>query len=226
MASGFRYHMWDGWLLLLQMITLQCLHYASLGIFVAAISHTLALPPALDYIFSDVALGIWQLGIAFVLNAVVTGFLIRIFVRRAKQCLDFASTIFLFHLIACIGYTRFPRAASWWLLNGACVAISATLSEYLCIQSEMNENISVDTAGAGQAQHGGNHIMGHGATSAPSAPSTSSSSTTAAAAAAAASSLVRGGYGGGRGGGGQQEPPYMPSPSKRKAVVRSGFFGR
>lgn len=52
--AGFRYHMWDGWLLLLQMITLQCLHYVFLGIFVTIISHTLSLRPGLDYIFSDV----------------------------------------------------------------------------------------------------------------------------------------------------------------------------
>ena len=46
--------MWDGWLLLMQMVALQALHYASLGFFVAIVAHTLSLSPELDFLFSDV----------------------------------------------------------------------------------------------------------------------------------------------------------------------------
>jgi len=58
-------------------------------------------------------------------------------VRRAKQCLDFAVTVFVVHLVVCLCYAGFPHSWAWWLTNLVSVAIMAVLGEYLCMRSEL-----------------------------------------------------------------------------------------
>jgi len=54
-----------------------------------------------------------------------------------SQCLDFAVTVFVVHLVVCLCYAGFPHSWAWWLTNLVSVAIMAVLGEYLCMRSEL-----------------------------------------------------------------------------------------
>merc|ERR1712244_131020 len=58
-------------------------------------------------------------------------------IKRAKKCLDFVSTIYIFHLILCWFNAHFPSNWDWWVVNFCSFLIMAVLSEYLCIRKEM-----------------------------------------------------------------------------------------
>lgn len=58
-------------------------------------------------------------------------------VRRAKQCLDFAATAHLIHLVNCSIYEGFPTSASWWFLNLTCMALMAVIGEFVCMRTEL-----------------------------------------------------------------------------------------
>ena len=53
MASAFRYYVWDPYLLLLQILTLQCMYYAVLSITAAMTAHAVDAPMSLDLIFAE-----------------------------------------------------------------------------------------------------------------------------------------------------------------------------
>ena len=53
------------------------------------------------------------------------------------QCLDFAATAHLIHLIFCTIYAGFPKAWSWWLLNLACMALMSVIGEFICMRTEL-----------------------------------------------------------------------------------------
>jgi hypothetical protein len=60
-------------------------------------------------------------------------------VQRAKKCLDFAGTILCVHLIIVTCFSGFPKQLAWWALQGANLAVSALLGEWLCMQKEMQD---------------------------------------------------------------------------------------
>ncbi|EFJ44897.1 hypothetical protein VOLCADRAFT_121272, partial [Volvox carteri f. nagariensis] len=60
-------------------------------------------------------------------------------VERAKKCLDFASTCFMFHFFFCWHYEGFPARFEWWLVNGLGLIIMSLLGEWLCLRREMQE---------------------------------------------------------------------------------------
>eukprot|EP00730_Choanoeca_flexa_P011797 TRINITY_DN2809_c0_g1_i2.p1 TRINITY_DN2809_c0_g1~~TRINITY_DN2809_c0_g1_i2.p1 ORF type:complete len:155 (+),score=23.18 TRINITY_DN2809_c0_g1_i2:116-580(+) len=146
MASSFRYYVWDPWLLLLQIMTLQSVYYAILSIFAAVTAHAVEAPLSIDLIFNEEALDIWQIYGVFIAGSICMAFAVYLVGRRAKQCLDFATTLFFIHLCLCWHHDGLPRRLSWWLLQSACVAITAVLGEYVCIQAEMNTSIDVADA--------------------------------------------------------------------------------
>ena len=51
MASGFRYTVWDPWLILSQMSTLQCIYYVALGFWIFTFDLLSGTPRSLDHIF-------------------------------------------------------------------------------------------------------------------------------------------------------------------------------
>ena len=59
------------------------------------------------------------------------------FYLSLSQCLDFAVTVFVVHLVVCLCYAGFPHSWAWWLTNLVSVAIMAVLGEYLCMRSEL-----------------------------------------------------------------------------------------
>ncbi|CAF87640.1 unnamed protein product, partial [Tetraodon nigroviridis] len=75
---------------------------------------------------------------AFILNSLTCALGLWFFIRRGKQCLDFTITVHFFHLIGCWIYNAQPPAAlSWWLVNVACIALTAVIGEYLCMRTEL-----------------------------------------------------------------------------------------
>jgi len=75
----------------------------------------------------------------FFLNAFAIGIAIRFIVQRAKKCLDFSSTVYLIHFLAVSASSGFPKEASWWLNLAVDIAITAVLSEWLCLKQELKE---------------------------------------------------------------------------------------
>ena len=68
----------------------------------------------------------WVVGIlAGLVVAAVCGLALVAVVGRAKQCWDFAATVYILHLVACSCYTRFPMVTilPW------CYTLPAVLSE-------------------------------------------------------------------------------------------------
>lgn len=53
------------------------------------------------------------------------------------QCLDFAATAHLFHLLFCSVYGGFPGSWSWWLINLACMALMVVIGEFFCMRTEL-----------------------------------------------------------------------------------------
>lgn len=53
------------------------------------------------------------------------------------QCLDFAATAHLIHLIVCTIYAGFPTTLTWWLLNLACMALMSVIGEFICMRTEL-----------------------------------------------------------------------------------------
>src|SRR5690606_30431592 len=68
-----------------------------------------------------------------------SGFLMYV-VERAKKCLDFSSTMHIFHLLGCIVYSRrFPDRWEWWVINIVTLILTAVLGEFLCQRKELRE---------------------------------------------------------------------------------------
>lgn len=60
-------------------------------------------------------------------------------IERAKKCLDFAATLYIFHLFICIVYGGWPSSMTWWVVNGTGLVVMSLLGEYLCIKRELRE---------------------------------------------------------------------------------------
>lgn len=66
-----------------------------------------------------------------------SAFGLQTFVGRSRKCLDFGSTINIFHLILCTFYAGFPTNFTWWFINISTATITVTFGEWLCIRKEM-----------------------------------------------------------------------------------------
>lgn len=73
---------------------------------------------ALDHIFDWRWNGLqsfesWMISLAFMLNALCMAVMLRLVVKRAKKCLDFASTMYIIHLLVVSIYSGFPLLLTW-----------------------------------------------------------------------------------------------------------------
>lgn len=148
---------WDPWLILLQIVTIQCLYYLSLGFCIWIFCSFLGYSPFLALLFSPGMTTLKNvLGRLNILAVVLNGFAgyatnVRLsnfssafflfyVVGRWKKCLDFVATLHIFHFIACIFYSRgFPYQWEWWLFHIIASIIQDILGEYLCAKNESRE---------------------------------------------------------------------------------------
>ncbi|PRD31860.1 UNVERIFIED_CONTAM: Sys1 [Trichonephila clavipes] len=118
MRGHFRYFVWDPFLIVSQIITIQAIFYGLLGLWVSkffTIENVLVFKN-----FNCSSSVLWY------------------FVQRTKLCLDFTVTAHLIHLCLCWWYSSaFPSTFSWWLLNIICVTVTCVCAEFLCMRTEM-----------------------------------------------------------------------------------------
>ncbi|KAK6914914.1 Integral membrane protein SYS1-related [Dillenia turbinata] len=135
---------WDPWLIVAQIVCLQCLYYLTLGIFMSILVGSRVSRMSLIYFFDFAAVTAstvtgWCVISSFILTALAGAFYLLYLVERAKKCLDFSATIYIIHLVICILYGGWPASITWWIVNATGFAVMALLGEYLCIRRELRE---------------------------------------------------------------------------------------
>ncbi|KAM7483727.1 hypothetical protein LguiB_008310 [Lonicera macranthoides] len=135
---------WDPWLIVAQIVCIQCLYYITLGVLLAILVGTRVSRMSLVYFFDYAALtastftGCCVIA-SFILSSFAgTGYLLYL-IERAKKCLDFSATLYIIHLFICIAYGGWPLSVTWWVVNGTGLVVMASLGEYLCIKRELRE---------------------------------------------------------------------------------------
>eukprot|EP00850_Spirogloea_muscicola_P011822 SM000074S21732 [mRNA] locus=s74:542732:543944:- [translate_table: standard] len=136
---------WDPWLILAQIATLQCLFYLTLGALLALLVGSHA-PARFDLaLFFDAAAldAATPAGCSAILAfagtaAAGAGYLL-VIVERAKKCLDFTATTYIIHLALCTAYAGLPATFTWWLVNGLALVFMAVLGEWLCMRRELRD---------------------------------------------------------------------------------------
>ncbi|GLC36025.1 hypothetical protein PLESTM_000393900 [Pleodorina starrii] len=147
---------WDPVLIIAQIVTIQCLFYLSLGLWQGLFLGSSVARLSIQHLFSWRAYSLaTYVGCVSALSLLVTAALGAVFlmwiVERAKKCLDFASTCFIFHLCFCWSYEGFPARLEWWLVNGIGLIIMSLFGEWLCLRREMQEIPLSEGTGAGSA---------------------------------------------------------------------------
>lgn len=143
MAGQFRYTVWDPWMIISQILTLQAVFYVSLGLWIFLFDVLTGNGRSLDQIFKYQDLQPTNLTgklnvAAFIFNALNCSVGLWYIVQRTKLCLDFSCTVHLLHLIVCVWYNAgLPHTLSWWLINFVCAAVLCVTGEFLCMRTEL-----------------------------------------------------------------------------------------
>ncbi|XP_014221221.1 protein SYS1 homolog [Trichogramma pretiosum] len=143
LTGQFRKTTWDPILIVAQIIAVQCLIYFILGIMIIMIATLLGTTKSLDYAFQYKEIHVRDFGghlviFIFILNSIVGALALWYLVQRTKQCMDFACTAHLIHLICCWIYNgSFPTTFSWWCLNLVTTTIMCVCGEFLCMKTEL-----------------------------------------------------------------------------------------
>eukprot|EP00775_Hariotina_reticulata_P000597 gene597-884_t len=137
-------NVWDPVLIISQIVSVQCLFYFSLGLIQAV-----TIGPSLGYItvayiFDWNTLHFWtKLGwlnwLSHLLNSLAAAATLAWIVERAKKCLDFAATCYIWHAIFVCCYSGWPRSAPWWIANVIGFLTMLLLGEWLCVAREMQD---------------------------------------------------------------------------------------
>ncbi|XP_078365074.1 protein SYS1 homolog [Oculina patagonica] len=142
MAAGFRSYVWDPCLIVSQIVAVQCVFYLFLAFWVVLVDMWTGSTRSLGQFFyyEELTFSSFRGKItmaAFCLNTLTGAGGLWVIVRRAKQCLDFAATAHVVHLVFCCIYAGFPKWWTWWLLNLACMALMAVMGEFVCMRTEL-----------------------------------------------------------------------------------------
>ncbi|XP_072401193.1 protein SYS1 homolog [Diabrotica undecimpunctata] len=143
LTGSFRYTQWDPWLIIFQIVSMQCVLYCTIGLILALLGTLLGEPKTLDNIFQYHEIQVRDAGgiiviCSFVINAGIGSIVMWYIVERTKQCMDFSCTWHLIHLVVCWMYNgQFPTSFSWWALNVACATVMCVCGEVLCLRTEL-----------------------------------------------------------------------------------------
>ncbi|KAI3463349.1 hypothetical protein Pfo_020012 [Paulownia fortunei] len=135
---------WDPWLIVAQIVCLQCLYYLSLGLFLSILVGPRVSKMSLVYFFdfatvtASTVTGWCVMASIFLSSIAGAGFLVYL-VERAKKCLDFCATLYIIHLFICFLYGGWPSSITWWVVNITSLAVMALLGEYLCMRRELRD---------------------------------------------------------------------------------------
>lgn len=143
MGGQFRSYKWDPVYIVSQIISMQCIFYVGLGLWIFIISLSTKSYVSLEQIFGyeDIRFKEFHgrlLMFAFILNSVACAVGLWLIVKRTKQCLDFTTTVHFIHLLICWLYnSHLPNSLSWWLLNIVCISLMSVIGEFLCMRTEL-----------------------------------------------------------------------------------------
>lgn len=135
---------WDPALILSQITVMQAGFYLLTGLWVLIFSVVFDFTPQLRMLFDykcpgqfdDVG---WAAILSSFLSAPLCSFMLLYVIGRAKKCLDFIATVYLFHFLACLFYSGFPLEWTWWGLNTLTCIGTVVFGEFLCWRKEMQE---------------------------------------------------------------------------------------
>ncbi|KAJ0680228.1 hypothetical protein HanPI659440_Chr16g0621921 [Helianthus annuus] len=135
---------WDPWLIVAQIVCIQCLYYLTLGVIMTVLVGARVSRMSLVYFFDYATVTLstvtgWCVITSFILSSIAGAGFLLYWIERAKKCLDFAATLYIIHLGICVLYGGWPSSITWWVVNGTGLAITALLGEYLCIKRELRE---------------------------------------------------------------------------------------
>ncbi|KAL8537578.1 hypothetical protein ACS0TY_012630 [Phlomoides rotata] len=135
---------WDPWLIVAQIVFLQCQYYLILGIFLAILVGPRVSKMSLVYFFDFATVTPstptgWCVIASIFLSSIAGAVVIVYLVERAKKCLDFSATVYIVHLFICLFYGGWPSAMTWWVVNITGFAVMALLGEYLCMRREVRD---------------------------------------------------------------------------------------
>nr|CAD7460889.1 unnamed protein product [Timema tahoe] len=126
LTGQFRNTSWDPFLIISQIVAMQCVMYFGLGLWMFLLDLFAGSSRSLDHLFKYQEIHVRDFGGKLVISAFVL------------NCLDFSSTAHLFHLVLCWSYNgHFPTSFSWWFLNIACLTITCVCGEFLCMRTEL-----------------------------------------------------------------------------------------
>ncbi|XP_071733955.1 uncharacterized protein [Rutidosis leptorrhynchoides] len=135
---------WDPWLIVAQIVCIQCLYYLTLGFLMAILVGTRVSRLSLVYFFDYATITLstvtgWCIIASFLLSSIAGAGFLLFLVERAKKCLDHAATVYIIHLSICVLYGGWPSSITWWIVNGTGLAVMTWLGERLCINRELQE---------------------------------------------------------------------------------------
>lgn len=119
----FYHAIWDPWLIVAQMLLMQCAFYLLSGAWLLLFALAFGTPLRLDALLAPAHMQLtagarWPALGAVLLQAPALGYLLLPVVGRAKQCLDFTGTVYVFHFLLSSVYQRaFPANWEWWGAN-------------------------------------------------------------------------------------------------------------
>jgi hypothetical protein len=143
MAGQFRSSQWDPVLIIAQIIALQSVFYISLGGCVSLVDFLVGSHRSLDHLFVYQMTSLRDLHgkllmTASLVNALLGGLSLWYIVQRTRQCWDFATTVFLIHVIVSICVNgNIASSASWWLTTVVGTVLMTVVGEFLCMRTEM-----------------------------------------------------------------------------------------
>jgi len=138
----FYHAIWDPWLIVGQLVLLWSAFYLLQGAWLCLFALAFGTPLRLAALLSPASLRLtvaagWPALGAVLLSAPLFGYLLLPVVGRAKQCLDFATSVTALHTLLCWSYSGFPRGWDWWAAHVVSCAAAVLLGEYLCLQKEL-----------------------------------------------------------------------------------------
>eukprot|EP00696_Hemimastix_kukwesjijk_P012352 gnl/Hemi2/25475_TR8570_c0_g1_i1.p1 gnl/Hemi2/25475_TR8570_c0_g1~~gnl/Hemi2/25475_TR8570_c0_g1_i1.p1 ORF type:complete len:154 (-),score=36.71 gnl/Hemi2/25475_TR8570_c0_g1_i1:233-694(-) len=141
----FQQYVFDPRLILAQIGALQSLFYLTLSLLLSGFDWLFGLPVSRLWLLFDsqsfsATSGVgWVLMAVFLLTACVCGWYMGHVVERARQCLDFAVTLYLVHFVFAALVGGLSSTWQWWVCMLVCITLTTVLGEAVCIKRDMQD---------------------------------------------------------------------------------------
>mmetsp|Transcript_19342 Transcript_19342/g.32815 ORF Transcript_19342/g.32815 Transcript_19342/m.32815 type:complete len:147 (+) Transcript_19342:74-514(+) len=135
----------DPLLITYQIISMQCFHYLAMGTLLGIFHAIFDINVSLDHFFTPRFVNFVSLvgmveTLTILLSSLAGSYLLSIIVEKAKKCVDFTFTFYFIHtIICCFYYQQLPLDWEWWVVNVVAGVSMASLGEYLCSRSELED---------------------------------------------------------------------------------------